>query len=124
MAVTPEGKIKTAVKKVLKEYGDYEQASALDGDFDHGKMYAFWPVSNGMGAPSLDCIVCFYGVFLAIETKAPGKKPTPRQNTTIAQMQCAGGVVLVIDGPEGIEALRRALDLIKWSHAGNSKQQA
>ena len=68
--------------------------------------------------------MCYYGVFLSVESKAPGKKPTPRQVTTINQMTSAGGVVLVIDSVEAVDKLRRALDMIRWSHAGNRKQQA
>lgn len=125
MAVTPEGAVKRAVKKVLEEYAtDFEVLDILDKATRGGYLYSFWPVQNGMGAPSLDCLVCYYGVFLAIETKAPGKKPTPRQTTTINQMESAGGVVLVIDSVEAVDKLRRALDMIKWSHAGNRQQQA
>lgn len=80
--MTPEGKVKEAVKKVLKAHG------------------AYWhcPVQNGMGAPSLDFIGCFMGRYFGIETKAPGKKPTPRQELTIKAIEDAGGKVFVIDG--------------------------
>lgn len=80
--MTPEGKIKAAVKAVLKTYG------------------AYWhcPVQNGMGAPSLDFICCFRGKYFAVETKSPGKRPTPRQEITISEIEKAGGKVFVIDG--------------------------
>ena len=79
---TPEGKVKALVKKVLVKYD------------------AYWhmPVVNGMGAPSLDFICCIKGQYFAIETKAPGGKPTPRQEMTIAQIRDAGGKVFVTDG--------------------------
>ncbi len=79
---TPESKVKDAVKKVLKEFG------------------AYWhcPVQNGMGAPSLDFVGCHLGRYFAIETKAPGKRPTPRQEMTIEAIRSAGGKVFVIDG--------------------------
>lgn len=82
MANTPEGKVKDKVKELLKEHG------------------AYWhmPVQNGMGAPTLDIIGCHHGFFFAVETKAPGKKPTPRQNLTIKKMRDAGATVFVIDG--------------------------
>jgi hypothetical protein len=79
---TPEGKVKDRVKKLLKQY----------------KCYYFMPVQAGYGAPSLDILVCCRGVFIAIETKRPGKKPTPRQELTITQIRSAGGLVFVIDG--------------------------
>lgn len=80
--MTPEGKVKTRVKLVLSSHG------------------AYWhcPVQNGMGAPSLDFICCFKGRYFAVETKAPGKKPTPRQEITISEIEKAGGKVFVIDG--------------------------
>ena len=80
--MTPEGKTKVAVKAVLRAHG------------------AYWhcPVQNGMGAPSLDFICCFKGRYFAVETKAPGKKPTPRQEITISEIRDAGGKVFVIDG--------------------------
>lgn len=80
--MTPEGRVKEAVKKVLKRFG------------------AYWhmPVMNGLGAPSLDFVGCFMGRYFAIETKAPGKKPTPRQEVTIETIRKAGGCCFVIDG--------------------------
>ena len=79
--MTPEGRIKAKVKRRL---------DALPC------LYQFRPVQNGMGAPSLDILVCAGGWFIAIETKAPGKKMTPRQETTATQMRTAGALVLVV----------------------------
>lgn len=101
MAQTPEGKIKDQVKKVLKDRG-----TALD---------QFWCVQNGMGSPALDCIGCYCGYHFEIETKAPGKKPTPRQEQTIAKKLLAGCPVFVIDGQEGIDRLTEWLDLVAKS---------
>jgi hypothetical protein len=81
---TPEGRIKEQVKRLLACYKP--------------DLYSHWPVMNGMGEPTLDCIGAVRGRMFAIETKAPGKKPTPRQELTILKMQQAGIVVFVIDG--------------------------
>ncbi len=80
MAQTPEGKVKDQVKRLLKKYGCYQ----------------FWPVQTGYGAPTLDCIACAFGHFLGIETKAPGKHPTPRQRMTIEDMRGAEATVFVV----------------------------
>ena len=80
MASTPEGKVKAKVKRLLKKYDCYQ----------------FWPVQTGYGAPTLDCIACCQGHFIGIETKAPGKRPTPRQLLTIDDMKEAGAAVIVI----------------------------
>ena len=85
---TPEFKVKAAVKRVLNCLPD---------------MYHHWPVQMGHGAPTLDCIGCYHGVYFAIETKAPGKVPTPRQDETIRRIVSAGGVVMVISTAEGAQ---------------------
>lgn len=90
--MTPEGKVKDRVKKLLKEAGAYYHL----------------PVLNGMGAPTLDIIGCHRGAFFAIETKAPGKKPTERQLQTMEAMSAAGGTVFVVDGSDASMAAVRA----------------
>lgn len=87
--MTPEGKVKEQVKKLLKEHG------------------AYWhcPVQNGMGAPSLDFVGCHLGKFFAVETKAANKQPTPRQKSTIADMRKAGGTVFVVNEFTGKQEL-------------------
>jgi len=87
--MTPEGKVKDKIKKILKDFG----------------VYWHCPVQNGLGAPSLDFICCYKGKYIAIEAKAPGKKPTPRQEITINDIRKAGGTVLVISGDDGFEEL-------------------
>ena len=77
---TPEGKVKDKVKRLLKKYDCYQ----------------FWPVQSGYGAPTLDCLGCCNGFFFGIETKAPGKHPTPRQRLTMEDMESAHGKVFVI----------------------------
>ena len=77
---TPEGKVKARVKKRLDAAGAYNH----------------WPVQTGYGAACLDCHGCHNGIYYAIETKAPGKHPTPRQELTMENIRDAGGYVLVI----------------------------
>lgn len=94
MVATPEGKIKAKVRAVLNASPD---------------IWHFMPVQNGMGQPSLDflCAIKLRGLaaMFAIETKAPGKKPTPRQELTISKMEAVGVKVFVIDGDEGVNEL-------------------
>ena len=98
---TPEGIVKTAVKKILVTYGSYY----------------YCPVQNGMGSPSLDFVGCDFGRYYAIETKAPGKKPTPRQEFTIQGIRASGGKVFVISGEEGYDELRAWLGQVRDAHA-------
>lgn len=94
MAQTPEGKVKDKVKKLLKEYS----------------CYFFMPVQTGYGSPTLDILACCKGIFIAIETKAPGKKMTPRQILTAQDIKEANGTVFTIDGDtDELERFLKAL---------------
>lgn len=95
--MTPEGKVKAKVKRLLDKFK---------------ARYEFWPVPYGYGASTLDCLICFRGRFIAVETKAPGKKPTDRQKMIIQQILAAGGIALVVDGDTAIDQLRETLESI------------
>jgi hypothetical protein len=89
--MTPEGRVKAAVKRVLREFD----------------IWYFCPVSNGMGQAGIpDFICCWDGRFLAIETKAPGKtgNTTANQDRVIECINAAGGRALVIDNAEILRA--------------------
>lgn len=96
MATTPEGKVKAKVKALLAKYG----------------VYWHMPVQNGMGAPSLDFVCCVKGRYFAVETKAGNKQPTPRQESTIADMQRAGGKCFVVNEVSGMDTLEMWLQEI------------
>lgn len=81
---TPEGRVKSKVKKVLDPFQPL--------------LWYFMPVPNGYGKQTLDFIGCDRGRYFAIETKAPGEKPTSRQDQTIDDMRAAGARVFVVDG--------------------------
>lgn len=84
MAQTPEGAVKAAVKKWLAEHDIY---------------YAM-PMGTGYGSSGVpDFLCCHNGRFLAIETKAPGKRKntTALQDRQIDRIWRANGVALVID---------------------------
>jgi hypothetical protein len=90
--MTPEGKVKAAVKRLLKERG----------------VWWYSPVQNGMGVVGIpDFICCWGGRFLAIETKAPGKRgnTTPNQDARIAEITVAGGIAVVIDDVEQLKEI-------------------
>ena len=87
--MTPEGRVKQAIKAVLARHG------------------AYWhmPVQNGMGAPSLDFVVCHKGSFIGVEAKAPGGKPTARQRHTMQRISAAGGETLCVSSEEDLVQL-------------------
>lgn len=80
---TPEGRVKQSVKEILRRFP---------------KLYSFWPVPSGFGPSGLDCYVCYFGKMLVIETKAPGKRLTPRQCYYKRELINSGARVFVIDG--------------------------
>lgn len=84
--MTPEGKVKKAVDQVLHEH------KTISG------TYALKPVQNGMGSPALDYHGSHKGFAFVIETKAPGKSPTPRQLSTLRRIALSGASCFLIDG--------------------------
>jgi len=101
--VTPEGKIKAMVKIALNTH--------------FPKHYKFMPVQTGFGATSLDFLCCIDGWFICIETKAPGKKPTPMQAGNMKMIQTAGGITFVVDSQESCDMMIATVALlIKGRH--------
>lgn len=92
--MTPEGRIKERLKKLLKAHG----------------AYYHMPVQNGMGAPSLDFVCCHRGRFFAIETKAGNKKMAERQEHTASEMRKAGGLAFLVNEVEGLDILEEWLN--------------
>jgi hypothetical protein len=100
MAMTPEGKVKKKVKEYLQSIG----------------AWYYMPVSNGMGRVGCpDILVCYQGVFMAFETKAPGKikNTTANQDREIAGIQRANGLAHVVDDVEQVKEVINAQDIGK-----------
>jgi Holliday junction resolvase len=81
MPKTPESRVKAACVEILKSHN----------------AYYFFPVTGGFGKSGVpDIIVCWRGVFLAIECKAGYNKPTLLQEREMHAIERAGGTALVI----------------------------
>ena len=80
--MTPEGKVKLRIKKLLEELN----------------IYYHMPVQNGMGAPTLDFICCVMGRYVAIEAKQIKGKTTLLQASTIRKIKDSGGAAVVVMG--------------------------
>ena len=102
---TPEGRVKALVKRRLEK--------------EFPGCYRFMPVQNGMGAPALDFYYCIGGLFVGIETKAPGGKPTPRQSLTMGEIRAAHGITFAVDGEE---SLTNAIACIKEAQGAPSAE--
>jgi Holliday junction resolvase len=80
--MTPESKVKTKVKKILKELGAYYVMPATGG-------------FGNSGAP--DFVVCHRGRFFGIECKAGRNTTTALQDHNLYQIQKAGGTAMIIN---------------------------
>jgi len=104
MASTPEGKVKAAVKQLLKTVG----------------IWSYMPVQNGMGVVGIPDLICCrpyvvkpedvgrtLGLFVAIETKAPGKRgnTTPNQDARISEIRDAYGLAVVVDDVQQVKEI-------------------
>jgi hypothetical protein len=96
--MTPEGRVKQKIKRALADAG------------------AYWhmPVQNGLGAPTLDFVGCHRGRYFAVEAKAGGKPPTPRQRQTMQAIESAAGRAFLVNDVTGFAAL------LAWLKEGDS----
>lgn len=96
---TPEGRVKEAVRKFLKERG----------------VWYYQPVQNGMGVVGIpDFICCWQGRFIAIEAKAPGKasQTTANQDRVLQAINEHGGYAVVVDDLESLKKHFAAIEVI------------
>lgn len=106
--MTPEGKVKEAIKKWLRDHDCISAAEAWKV-IERGESYVgwYWMPVQGMyatkGVP--DFIICYKGRFVAIEAKAPGESTTPNQDTQIEAITSAGGRVFVVSSVSMLDEL-------------------
>ena len=80
-AMTPEGKVKAKVVRLLKAM----------------KVWYFFPANNGFGKSGIpDIIAIVRGEFIGIEVKSATGKPTELQKICGAEIERAGGTWVVV----------------------------
>jgi hypothetical protein len=99
--MTPEGRVKAKVKKALDTLG--------------ADCWRFMPVQTGFGSPALDYLLSIRGRFVAIETKAPGRKLTPLQEGTKAAIEAAGGIVLIVWDETSLEIAMKIIFALEFA---------
>lgn len=101
--MTPEGKVKAKVKKLLVEHG----------------AYFFMPIGGPFATQGIpDIICCIKGRFVGIECKANGGRITALQEHNLDQIQKNGGVAILVD-ETGIDLLGKTLAHTEyWSGEG------
>lgn len=99
--MTPEGKTKAAVKRLLEASG----------------AYFFMPPANGYGRAGIpDFVCCVRGRFLAIEAKAGRGKTTALQDRELQRIKDAGGVSIVVyEDAESQMQLSNILKTLQWA---------
>ena len=79
---TPERIIKNKAKTALARLGAY---------------YTF-PMTGGYGSSGVpDILCCYRGVFIGLECKANGNKPTRLQESHIKEINMNGGIAFIVD---------------------------
>jgi hypothetical protein len=95
--MTPEGKVKEAIKKILKAHD----------------AYFTMPIGTGFGSAGVpDFIICHKGVFIGVEAKSGTNKPTALQLEHIDRIRKRGGYALVVneDNYSELNELLRGLE--------------
>ena len=93
MPLTPEGRVKKAIKAVL----------------NRENIWFFMPQNIGMGSSGVPDFICclpmFCGKLLGIEAKAPGKRShtTALQDIQLAAIRAANGWAIVVDDAQQLE---------------------
>lgn len=103
--MTPEGRVKQKINKVLDKYED--------------RIYSYMPVPGGFGKPTLDYLGFFYGLGFAIEAKRPKKGPTSRQEGTIADVLASGAQAFVINDDASLAVFAAWLEQVEREHVGH-----
>ena len=100
MVVTPEGKIKLKLDKMLKSYNK--------------DLWYFNPQSGIFGKSGIpDKILCVNGKFIGVECKADRtKKPTALQLQCMEKISQAGGVCFVVYDNETINQVKLYIERI------------
>lgn len=108
--MTPEGKVKKALRKTLAAHGAWH----------------YMPVQNGMGCVGIpDIIACVpvtitadmvgkrVGLFLGLEAKAPGfsTNTTPNQANVLNQIYKSDGTAIVADKAETLESALEMMNM-------------
>jgi hypothetical protein len=94
-ALTPEGKVKAKVVKLLK---------AMD-------IWYFFPANNGFGKSGIpDIIAIVSGEFVGIEVKSATGKPTELQKICGREIEKAGGTWVVVSDDITLMALAAIIE--------------
>lgn len=104
--MTPEGKVKAKITKLLKSYGK--------------SVWYFMPVPSGFGVRTVDYIGFVRGVGFVVEAKREGKDATDMQKLTLQTIREAGAAAFVVNDEESLQRLKKWLD--EWTSSDLSAE--
>ena len=92
MSRQPEGKLVRKIQDRIEERGGRSfKIQGTDESFQE------------IGIP--DLLVCYHGIFLGLEVKMPGEKPSPIQRQVLKSIEAAGGVARVVCSVEEVDEI-------------------
>jgi hypothetical protein len=69
-----------------------------------------------MQSKTVDWMICYRGMFIAVEAKAPGKDPDPLQRIELIDTRKAGGIAERVSNVEHLRAIFDCIDAgNKWT---------
>lgn len=100
MGMTPEGRVKAKVDKMLKEF--------------EPELWFYAPQSGIYGRSGVpDRVGCYYGQMIGIECKVTGKQPTDLQMACMKAMSRAGARCFVVYDDVSLNVVREYLTAMK-----------
>lgn len=104
MAMTPEARVKKAIKEWLDSHGFWRAGTKKPEGEIVGWYYM--PVSNGMGVHGIpDFPTVYRGRAVYIEAKKPGGSPTANQINRMNEIRAAGGEAYVVHDASQLEVI-------------------
>lgn len=111
--ITPEGRVKNAIKKELKQ--------------THPHAFSFIPVSNGMGRHGIPDFICCVpititpelvgeslGIFLGIEAKTRDGKLSEKQSLCLKEIAAARGSAMIVWGSDDVAQISNVIEHIGY----------
>jgi hypothetical protein len=96
MGKTPEGAVKADIKEYLETLGD--------------TVYYHMAVQGGYGTRTVDFLLCYKGMFIAIEAKRPGGYAKKFQQAILDAVRDAHGHAVCVDSVDQVKELFDYID--------------
>lgn len=112
--MTPEGRVKNAVKKRLAEHGVYPFEVVAAGMHPDAAGSFYMPVAGPFSVHGVhDFVICWKGVFCTLETKAPDEPSdeTVHQGRFRTAINSTGGIALTgVRSADAVDHLASLID--------------